>query len=405
MANLQLKSVSKIYPSGELALYKNNLQLSDSEFIAVVGGEKCGKTTLLRLIAGLDDVTEGEIIVGGKDVTQEDAKNRDVTMIFQGNTLYPSVSVYENIAYGLRLRKVSDTVIEQRVKAAAELLGLTDILYRKPKALTTEQKQRTVFGRAIAREPKLYLLDDPLSGLDAAMRERLRSVLINLQIRMKGTFVYATKNVNEALTMATRIVVLREGFIEQIDTPANLYDYPANAFVAFTVGSPTINFVNGATVEKDGEGTYVVFGETRWQLPENILSRFTSLEEYAGTGKKVILGLRPEDMSVGKEGFAQATVGAFEEIAGCGYADCDAGKLSFVVKAENVAKGDSVTLSADMTRAYLFDADTRLTLLERDGGYEKTEYADADVKPLSYGEEEALKKKFTLPKKGSKKKK
>lgn len=405
MANLQIKGVSKIYPSGELALYKNNLQLSDSEFIAIVGGEKCGKTTLLRLIAGLDEVTEGEVIIGGKDVTNDDSKDRDIAMIFQGNTLYPSLNVYENIAYGLRLRKTSNTVIEQRVKAAAELLGLSDVLYRKPKALTTEQKQKTVFGRAIAREPKLYLLDDPLSGLDAAMREKLRSVLINLQVRMKGTYVYATKNVNEALTMATRIVVLRDGFIQQIDTPANLYDYPANAFVTFTVGSPTINFVNGATIEREGTALYAVYGEQRWQLTENIISRFTALDGYAGTGKKVILGLRPEDMTAGKEGDMQATVTAAEEIAGCLYADCDLGKLSFVVKAENVNKGDKVGITADMTRAYLFDADTRLTLLERDGGYEKTEYPDADVTPLAYEEEEALKKKFSLSKTEVKKKK
>lgn len=406
MANLEIKGVSKIYPSGELALYKNSLQLSDSEFIAVVGGEKCGKTTLLRLIAGLDDVTEGEILIGGKDVTNEDSKDRDVTMIFQGNTLYPSLSVFENIAYGLRIRKTSGNVVEQRVKAAAELLGLTDVLYRKPKALTTEQKQRAVFARAIVREPKLYLLDDPLSGLDRAMREKLRSVLINLQVRMKGTFIYATKNVNEALTMATRIVVLREGFIQQIDTPANLYDYPANAFVAFTVGSPTINFINGTTVEKDGEAVYVVSEGLRFELPENVLSRFTALEEYAGTGKKVILGLRPEDMKTGGDGFAKATVSTVEEIAGVSYADCDLGnKVSFVVTAENVGKGDGVTVSADMTHAYLFDADTRLTLLSRDGGYQKTDYPDADVTPLTFAEEEEFKKKFSLPKAPAKKKK
>lgn len=406
MANLQIKSVSKIYPSGELALYKNSFQLSDSEFIAVVGGEKCGKTTLLRLIAGLDDVTEGEILIGGKDVTKVDSKDRDVAMIFQGNTLYPSLNIFDNIAYGLRIRKTSTAIIEQRVKAAAELLGLTDVLYRKPKALTTEQKQRAVFARAIVREPKVYLLDDPLSGLDRAMRERLRSVLINLQMRMNGTFIYGTKNVNEALTMATRIVVLREGFIQQIDTPANLYDYPANAFVAFTVGSPTINFVNGAKIEKEGDEVYVVGEGLRLALPENIVARFKSVDEYAGTDKKVILGLRPEDMSVGEGGFAKATVAAAEEIAGCNYADCDLGnKVSFVVKADGVNKGDGVTLCADMTHAYLFDAETRLTLLERDGGYEKTDYPDADVTPLTFAEEEEYKKKFSLPKTAGKKKK
>lgn len=405
MANLQLKNVSKIYPSGELALYKVNLQLSDSEFVAVVGGEKCGKTTLLRLVAGLDDATEGEILIGDKDVTSVPSRERDISFIYQGNTLYPSLNVYDNMAYGLKLRKYSNNVIEQRVKAAAEILGLTDILYRKPKALTTEQKQKAVFGRAIVREPKLYLLDDPISGLDKAMREKLRSILINLQMRMAGTYVYATKNVNEALTMATRIIVLREGFVQQIDTPANLYDYPANAYVAFTVGSPTINFVNGATVEKDGDNVYVVSGGVRWQLPENILSRFASLADYAGTGKKVILGLRPEDMSAGDNGFMQATVGTYEEVAGVGYAECDGNKLSFVIKSGKVEKGDKLGLCADMSHAYLFDADTRLTLLERDGGYVNTGYADADVKPLAYEEEEALKKKFSLPKNTAKKKK
>lgn len=406
MANLQLKSVSKIYPSGELALYKVNLQLSDSEFIAVVGGEKCGKTTLVRLIAGLDEVTEGEIWVGDKNVTKEESKDRDVSMIFQGNTLYPSLSVYDNMAYGLKLRKATNTVIENRVKTAADVLGLSDVLYRKPKALTTEQKQKVVFGRAIAREPKLYLLDDPLSGLDKAVREKLRSVLINLQMRMAGTYVYATKNVNEALTMATRILVLRDGFVQQIDTPANLYDYPANAYVAFTVGSPTINFINGATVEKDENGVYVVSGGLKLPLSENILSRFATLESYAGTGKKVILGLRPEDMSVASDGFMQATVCSCEEIAGATYAECDGDKLSFVVKADGaLKKGEAVNLCADMTHAYIFDADTRLTLLERDGGYEKTEHPDADVKPLPYQEEEALKKKFSLPKLSGKKKK
>lgn len=406
MANLQLKSVSKIYPSGALALYKVNLELKSGEFVAVVGGEKSGKTTLLRLVAGLDETTEGQIIVGDKDVTQESSRDRDVAMIFQGNTLYPSLNIFENMAYGLRIRKTSNTVIEQRVKAAAEILGLTEVLYRKPKVLTTEQKQKAAFGRAIVREPKLYLLDDPISGISPDVRERLRSILINLQVRMNGTFVYASKNVNEALTMATRMIVLREGFLQQVDTPANLYDYPASAYVAFTVGSPTVNFVNGATVEKDADGVYAVSGGVRFKLAENIVKRFASLDEYAGTGKKIILGIRPEDMSVGADGFIKAKVTTAEEIAGATYADCECegGKLSFVVKAEGVVKGDEVTLCADMTRAFVFDADTRLTLLQRDEGYKKTDFADADFVPLGYAEEEALKKKFSLPKKEEKKK-
>ena len=396
MANLQLNSVSKIYPSGALALYKANLSLSDSEFIAIVGSEKSGKSTLLRLVAGLEDVTDGQIVVGGKDVTGVDSKERDIAMIFQGNTLYPSLNVFENMAYGLRIRNTSQTVIEQRVKSAAEILGLTDLLFRKPKMLTATQKQLVAFGRAIVREPKLYLLDDPISGLSPEIRAQLRSVLINLQMRMKGTFVYATKNVNEAITMATRIIVLRDGFIQQIDTPANLYDYPANAFVAFTIGSPTVNFVNNAVVVKDGDGYAVEAEGVKFALPANIVERFTAISEYAESGKKVILGIRPEDAFVGEGGFIDGKVTAAQEICGVGYADCDAGKLSFVVKADGASKEDTVSIGMDLTKAYLFDADTRLTLLARDSGYVKTEYTDADVTPLPYAEEEEIKNKLKL---------
>lgn len=404
MSNLLLTTVSKIYPSGELALYKADLSLNDSEFIAVVGGEKCGKTTLLRLIAGLEEATDGKITVGDKDVTDVPSRDRDIAMIFQGSSLYPALNVFDNMAYGLRIRKTSNTVVEQRVKAAAEILGLNDVLYRKPKVLTAEQKQKVAFGRAIVREPKLYLLDDPIAGMSSDVKEKLRSVLINLQVRLKGTFIYATKNVNEALTMATRMIVLRDGFVQQIDTPANLYDYPASAYVAFTVGSPTINFVNGATVEKEGESVYAVKDGVRFDLPENIVKRFAKLEEYAGTGKKVILGIRPEDMTVSEAGFMTATVASAEEIAGIPFAECDGDKLSFVVKAENAVKGDKVTLSADMTRAFVFDAETRLTLLDRDEGYTKTTFKEADFQPLGYDEEERLKKKFSLPKDTKKKK-
>ncbi|MDE6374022.1 MAG: ABC transporter ATP-binding protein [Clostridia bacterium] len=406
MADSQLKSVSKIYPSGALALYKVSLSFKDGEFIAVVGGEKSGKSTLLRLIAGLDEVTEGQVFVGDKDVTEVPARDRDVAMIFQGSTLYPSLNVFENIAYGLRMRKVSNAVIEQRVKAVAEILGLNDLLYRKPKALTAEQKQRVAFGRAIAREPKLYLLDDPLSGISPDVREKLRSVLVNLQIRMKGTFIYASKNVNEALTMATRMIVLREGFVQQMDTPANLYDYPANAYVAFTVGSPTINFVNGAVIEREGESVYAAFDGVRFPLAENTVKRFSKLEEYVGTDRKVILGIRPEDVKVGENGLFGATVVASEEICGTVYAECEHGKLSFAAVSDKpLAKGDKAELEIDMTHAHIFDADTRLTLLERDEGYEKTDFAEADLIPFAYAEEEQLRKKFSLSKVDKKKKK
>ncbi|MGN0804486.1 MAG: ABC transporter ATP-binding protein [Candidatus Coproplasma sp.] len=402
MANLQLETLSKIYPSGALALYKTNLTLSDGEFIAVVGGEKSGKSTLLRVIAGLEEATEGKIIVGGKDVTQAESKDRDVAMIFQGNSLYPTLTVYENIAYGLKIRKFSQSVIEQRIKVVADILGISDILNRKPKMLTAEQKQLTVFGRALVREPKLYLLDDPISGLGPELRAKLRSVLVNLQLRMKGTFVYATKNVNEALSMATRVLVLRDGFAQQIDTPANLYDYPANAYVAFMIGSPTVNFINNATVVKEDGKAYVEAQGVRLALPENIEKRFTALNDYAENGKKVIVGIRPEDMSVGQDGFIKVKVSASQQICGVGYADCDGEKLSFVVKADGLNKGDEVTLTADLSHMFIFDADTRLTLLERDEGYKKTDYTE--VSALPYAEEEEIKNKLKLKPADKKKK-
>lgn len=403
MANLKLDNVSLIYPSGALALYKINLDLPDSQFIAVVGGEKSGKSSLLRVIAGLENVTEGAINVGGKDVTEVDARDRDVTMIFQSDTLYKALTVYDNIAFPLRLRKINSGVIEQRVKVAAEMLGLSDILNRKPKALTTEQKQRTAFARAIVREPKLYLLDDPLAGLDGELKSKLRSVLINLQIRMKGTFIYATKNVNEALTMATRVLVLRDGMVQQIDTPSNLYDYPANTYVAFLIGSPTTNLINGASVVKGEEGYSIAVDGLTFPLPENIVKRFNNIDEYANSDKKVILGIRPEDMCISAEG-VDATVANAEEVAGKAFADCSVGKLSFVVNGK-AAKGDSVKISADMTRAFVFDAITRLTLLQRDDGYVDTGYADADKMPLGYDEEEVIKNKLKLKEPDKKKKK
>lgn len=403
MANLKLETVSKIYPSGALALYKANLELPDSQFIAVVGGEKSGKTTLLRVIAGLEEATEGTIKIGDKDVTNVEPRDRDIAVIYQSDTLYTALSVFDNLAYGLKIRKANPTLIEQRVKAVAEMLDIVPLLNRKPKALTTEQKKKVEFGRAIVREPKLYLLDDPLAGIHGELKSKLRSILVNLQIRMKGTFVYATKNVNEALTMATRVLVLREGMIQQIDTPANLYDYPMNAYVAFTIGSPTVNFVNEASVVKTDSGYGVTCGGLTLPIPENIVKRFDGIAQYADTDKKVIVGIRPEDMTLSEQGI-EAVVTEAEEVSGVKYADCTLteGKLSFVVKGD-AAKGDKVRLAADLSHMFIFDAQTRLTLLKRDGGYNNTGYADADKMPLDYEQEEAIKNKLK-PHKNVKKK-
>lgn len=400
MAGLKLDAVNKVYPSGELSLFDINLETRDREFIVILGGEGSGKSTLLKVIAGLEDLSDGAVFIDGRDVTEEDPKDRDVAMVFRSNTLYPALNVFDNMAFGLKLRKAPAALIEQRVKVAANVLGLTEVLYRKPKSLTAAQKQRVAIGRAIVREPKLYLLDEPLAGLDGALGAEILNVIINLQARMQGTFIYATKSVAEAMTVGTRVVLLKNGILQQIDTPANIYDYPANAYAAFYIGSPTINFINKARIVRDENGVYAREGELKIPLPENIIKRFTDIEEYANADKQVIIGVRPEDASVAEEGLA-ATV----EKAENGFAECDLDGHSFTVKCGGQpVRGDAVKIKIDPSRLYLFDGATRLTLLARDGGYTKTDFAEADFKPLGFEEEEEIKRKFA-PEKQHKKKK
>ena len=406
MAGLKLNGVNKIYPSGENALFNINFETKDKQFIVVVGGEASGKSTLLRVVAGLEEPSSGEIYIDDKDVTDVEPKDRDVAMVFRSSTLYPALNVFDNMAFGLRLRKAPQALIEQRVKAAAAILGLNDVLYRKPKALTAAAKQRVAIGRAIVREPKLYLFDEPLSGLDDNLRADMLNVIINLQARMEGTFVYATKNLAEAMAIGTRIVVLKNGLIQQIDTPENLYDYPANAYVAFYIGAPTINFVKDAQITKSDAGYAAVNGDFKVELPENIVKRFTDIGEYANIGKKVILGIRPEDAEVKRGGAYKCTVVKVESDGDSTYAECDLnGGISMIVRGQaELAKGENAEIDIDNTHIYIFDNDTRLTLLSRDGGYKKTDFAEADFVPLTYSEEQAVIEKLA-PKKNDKKKK
>lgn len=403
MSGLKLNGVNKLYPSGTLALYDANLETAEKEFIVVLGAEESGKSTLLRVIAGLEDVSEGEIFIGDRNVTEVEPKDRDIAMIFRNDTLYPALNVFDNMSFGLKMRKASPTIIEQRVKAAANILGLTEILYRKPKTLTAAQRQRVAIGRAIVREPKLYLLDEPLAGLDKNLKAELLNVIINLQARMEGTFIYATKNLSEALTIGTRIVVMKHGTIQQVDTPANLYDYPVNAYVAFYIGAPTINFINNAKIEKSDEGLFVVDGEFKVKLPESVVARFENIEEYAGSGKNVIIGIRPEDVTVvnGKDAVVVKTENDVDDY----YAECEYAGHTLVAKCDKSTSAGACGLEIDTNRLHVFDGETRLTLLSRDGGYQKTGFADADRKPLTFAEEEELKKTFKAKKAEKKKKK
>lgn len=402
MSSLKLQGVTKIYPSGTIALYNANLETAEKEFVVVVGAEESGKSTLLRVIAGLEEASEGQIIIDDKDVTEVEPKDRNIAMIFRNDTLYPALNVFDNMAFGLKIRKASTALIEQRVKSAAKILGLEDILYRKPKTLTAAQRQRVAIGRAVVREPKLYLLDEPLAGLDDKLKAELLSVIINMQARMEGTFIYSTKNLSEALSIGTRIIVMKKGTIQQIDTPANLYDYPLNAYVAFFVGAPTINFVNNAKIVKTEEGIFAEDGDFKVKLSEKIVARFEKIEEYANNDKKVIVGIRPEDMQTVKGNGAE--VGKIENDGDDYYAECKYFGKTFVVKTQKEQGAGEAGIEIDSDRIHLFDGETRLTLLSRDGGYQKTGFADADNKPLTFPEEEELIKTFKAHKAEKKKK-
>lgn len=388
MASLKLSNLDKVFPSGERALYDVNLEVRDGEFLVILGGENSGKSTVLRLIAGLDTESDGKVFIDGKDVTDSDPKDRDIAMVFKSATIYPTMNVFDNLAYSLKMRKAPAALVNERVKVVSAVLGLDEVLYRKPKTLTSAQKQRVALGRAIVREPRVYLLDDPLSGLDDKLRRELLSVIINLQARMKATFVYATKNVNEAMTMGTRIAVMKNGFLQQSDTPASLYDYPANEYVAFLVGAPTINFIRDAKIVAGENGYLAQFKGGEIALPESIVKRFENIAEYAGSGKSVTLGIRPEDAKSGDGEIKGKVVKA----AADGYAECEiAPDISFTFAADKeYAAGAEICLSLDKDRLHIFDAETRLTLLARDAGYAESGLPDTRFKPLGFVEEESI---------------
>lgn len=389
MASLKLSNLDKVFPSGERALYDVNLEVRDGEFLVILGGENSGKSTVLRLIAGLDTESDGKVFIDGKDVTDSDPKDRDIAMVFKSATIYPTMNVFDNLAYSLKMRKAPAALVNERVKVVSAVLGLDEVLYRKPKTLTSAQKQRVALGRAIVREPRVYLLDDPLSGLDDKLRRELLSVIINLQARMKATFVYATKNVNEAMTMGTRIAVMKNGFLQQSDTPANLYDYPANEYVAFLVGAPTINFIRDAEIVAGENGYLAQFKGGEIALPESIVKRFENIAAYAGSGKRVTLGIRPEDAKSG-DGEIKGKVVKAE--SGANYAECEiAPDISFTFAADKeYAAGAEICLSLDKDRLHIFDAETRLTLLAHDAGYAESGLPDTRFKPLGFVEEESI---------------
>ena len=287
MGAINITDVGKVYPNGTRALENVNIEIHDGEFVVLVGPSGCGKTTLLRMVAGLEDITEGEISIADKVVNEVAPKDRDIAMVFQNYALYPHMSVYDNMAFSLKLRKLPKDEIDAKVKDAAKTLEIDELLDRKPKALSGGQRQRVAMGRAIVRSPQAFLMDEPLSNLDAKLRVQMRAELGELHSQLETTTLYVTHDQVEAMTMGDRVAVIRKGVLQQIDTPREIYLYPKNIFVAGFIGSPAMNFVY-ATIDVSEKETKLTFGDS------NIVSSHApkSLSDF--NGKEIVLGIRPE---------------------------------------------------------------------------------------------------------------
>jgi len=293
MARIVFQRVAKVYPDGTAAVSDFDLDVADGEFMVLVGPSGCGKTTALRMVAGLEEISSGEILIGDRVVNDVPAKDRDIAMVFQSYALYPHMSVYENMAFGLKLRHVSKEDIDRRVKRAAGILGIEEHLSRKPRALSGGQRQRVAMGRAIVREPKAFLMDEPLSNLDAKLRVQMRAEISALQRELHVTTLYVTHDQVEAMTMGDRVAVMRKGQLQQVGTPKQLYDEPVNLFVAGFIGSPAMNLIS-ARLERDDGQVVAHFGGNRLELPPEVLAHRATAEDYLG--RDVVLGIRPEDL-------------------------------------------------------------------------------------------------------------
>jgi multiple sugar transport system ATP-binding protein len=293
MAQVAFERVSKIYPDGTRAVNDINLDIQDGEFMVLVGPSGCGKTTALRMVAGLEEISEGVLKIGERVVNHVPSRDRDIAMVFQSYALYPHLSVYENIAFGLRLKKMPKAEIEERVARAANILGLTDYLKRKPRALSGGQRQRVAMGRAIVREPAAFLMDEPLSNLDAKLRVQTRAEISKLQSDLGVTTIYVTHDQVEALTMGTRVAVMRKGELQQVDDPQTLYDRPVNLFVGGFIGSPSMNMLD-AVIESSNGGLAAKVADQTISLGPEALENHPALKGYVG--KQVVLGIRPEDL-------------------------------------------------------------------------------------------------------------
>ena len=369
MAEVSLRNVRKIFDKDVVAVDDANIEIRDREFVVLVGPSGCGKSTTLRMVAGLEEVTSGEIYIDGILVNDIPPKDRDIAMVFQNYALYPHMTVYQNMAFGLKLRKYPKEEIDTRVREAAEILGIEELLERKPKALSGGQRQRVAVGRAIVRKPKVFLFDEPLSNLDAKLRVQMRTEISKLHTRLEATMIYVTHDQTEAMTMGDRIVVMKDGRIQQNDAPLNLYNHPVNQFVAGFIGSPSMNFIRGKLV-REGGGLAFDEGNIKLPLPQAHADRLADHAE-----QEVTLGMRPEDihdpdtMGRGVEAVEiEAQVEVVEPMGNEVLLYLTTGISSFVARVDPKhmpTVEQRVRLAVEIDKAHFFDRETEVSLLER----------------------------------------
>lgn len=367
MAGVRLEHIYKTYPGADKATVIDvNLDIDDKEFLVLVGPSGCGKSTTLRMIAGLEEITDGKLYIGDRVVNDVAPKDRDIAMVFQSYALYPHMNVYQNMAFGLKLRKVKKEEIDQRVRDAAKILDIEHLLDRKPKALSGGQRQRVALGRAIVRDPQVFLMDEPLSNLDAKLRGQMRAEITKLVKRLETTCIYVTHDQTEAMTMGDRIVVMQDGIIQQAASPEELYNQPRNIFVAGFIGSPTMNFVNGNIIE-EGSSIYFKSENLKVEIPQG---KASVLKDYVN-GKEVILGIRPEDIHeepVFLEGSPNSIFTASVDVTeNLGhemllYLNSNAPLIARVDGRSNTRQGDTVKLAIDMNKVHVFDKESELNV-------------------------------------------
>lgn len=370
MANISLRDIKKVYEGNVTAIEHLNLEIKDKEFVVLVGPSGCGKSTTLRMIAGLESITGGDLYIGDARVNDVAPKDRDIAMVFQTYALYPHMSVYKNMAFGLMQRKVSKEEIDEKVMAAAEILDLVPYLKRKPKALSGGQRQRVALGRAMVRDPEIFLLDEPLSNLDAKLRTEMRSQITKLHQKLQTTFVYVTHDQTEAMTMADRIVVMKDGVIQQIDTPTSLYRNPRNMFVATFIGSPQMNMFS-AIIRKKQDSYYVETDQLCMEIPSGII--FQDLAPYVD--KEVVLGIRPEDLHMEAaymESFPDTCFAIQSDLV-----EITGSEMNVYFKQEEklmilrtssrhpIKSGEKVEVAIDKNKIHLFDKDSELSILSK----------------------------------------